>query len=223
MNDKDRNVVLLVLGLVLIGVGLWWLLGGLLGPLLAPVASALRVVRSIAWPLVFIGGGILFIVMAQRGHAAPDLRGRRLYRSRSDRVIAGVIGGFAEYVGADATLLRVGYALLTLALGVGPGVVLYVIAIFIVPEGPPVEQDAGSVLQDSAVSSGSRSVDAQADAGPSAPETPYAPPADGADERPTIPPAPPPTANAGSPVADRPQPPSGDQPEQSQGENGPGS
>lgn len=223
MNDKNRNVVLLVLGLVLIGVGLWWLLGGLLGPVLAPVASALRFVRSIAWPLVFIGGGILFIVMAQRGHTAPDLRGRRLFRSRSDRVIAGVIGGFAQYVGSDATLLRVGYALLTLALGVGPGVVLYVIAIFIVPEEPSAEQEAAFVRQDTPASTGSPPGDSRSDAGPGAPETPSSPPVTRADERPTIPPAPPPTGNAGPPVADRAEPPPTDQPEQSQGEDGPDS
>ena len=60
--------------------------------------------------------------------------GFRLYRSRTDRMIGGVLGGLAESLGVDVTLLRVGLIALTL-LGAGIGVVLYVAAWILVPEG----------------------------------------------------------------------------------------
>jgi phage shock protein C len=60
--------------------------------------------------------------------------GFRLHRSRTDRMIGGVLGGLAESLGVDAALLRVGLIALTL-LGAGIGVVLYVAAWILVPEG----------------------------------------------------------------------------------------
>jgi phage shock protein PspC (stress-responsive transcriptional regulator) len=57
---------------------------------------------------------------------------KRLTRSRTDRMIAGVCGGFAEYAGVDVNLIRL--AMVALAL-IGPGLVLYVVAWLVVPEG----------------------------------------------------------------------------------------
>ena len=59
---------------------------------------------------------------------------RRLYRSRSDRVLAGVCGGLAQYFNLDATLIRVLFVLLAV-LG-GAGLVLYVAMWIIVPNQP---------------------------------------------------------------------------------------
>ena len=56
---------------------------------------------------------------------------RRLTRSRTDRKIAGVCGGFAAYSGIDANIVRLVMVLLAL-LG-GGGVVLYLVAWVIVP------------------------------------------------------------------------------------------
>jgi phage shock protein C len=56
---------------------------------------------------------------------------RRLTRSRTDRMIAGVCGGFAAYSGIDANIVRLVMVLLAL-LG-GSGVVLYLVAWVIVP------------------------------------------------------------------------------------------
>jgi len=56
---------------------------------------------------------------------------RRLTRSRTDRKIAGVCGGFAAYSGIDANIVRLVMVLLAL-LG-GSGVVLYLVAWVIVP------------------------------------------------------------------------------------------
>jgi phage shock protein C len=59
---------------------------------------------------------------------------RKLYRSRSDRKLAGVCGGLASYFTLDATLLRV----LFVVLGVmgGSGVVIYLAMWIIVPSEP---------------------------------------------------------------------------------------
>jgi phage shock protein PspC (stress-responsive transcriptional regulator) len=57
---------------------------------------------------------------------------RRLERSRSDRMIAGVCGGVARYFGVDATLVRIVAVGLTL-LG-GAGVLLYLAAMLLMPE-----------------------------------------------------------------------------------------
>jgi phage shock protein PspC (stress-responsive transcriptional regulator) len=59
---------------------------------------------------------------------------KRLYRSRTDRTLAGVCGGIAEYLGWDPTLVRVGWIILTL-LG-GSGILIYLIMWLVMPEAP---------------------------------------------------------------------------------------
>lgn len=59
---------------------------------------------------------------------------KRLYRSRTDRRLAGVCGGVAEYFGWDPTLVRIAWIMLTL-LG-GSGVLLYLIFWLVMPEAP---------------------------------------------------------------------------------------
>jgi len=60
---------------------------------------------------------------------------RRFYRSRSNRVLAGVCGGIAEYYGSDATAVRLLTLVLGLFTGIFPMVVLYLVAAIVVPEG----------------------------------------------------------------------------------------
>jgi phage shock protein C len=70
--------------------------------------------------------------MADRPAGQPERPGsRRLARSRTDRKIAGVCGGFAAYSGLDANIVRLVMVLLAV-LG-GSGVVLYLVAWVIVP------------------------------------------------------------------------------------------
>ncbi len=70
---------------------------------------------------------------------------RRLYRSRSERMVSGVCGGLAEYFNVDPTLVRLAFVLLTLANGVG--VILYIIAAFIVPLNPSTTPIRGLPLE----------------------------------------------------------------------------
>ena len=59
---------------------------------------------------------------------------RKLYRSKTNRQVAGVCGGLAEYFNLDATLIRVLFVVLAV-LG-GSGVVLYVAMWIIIPKEP---------------------------------------------------------------------------------------
>jgi phage shock protein C len=60
---------------------------------------------------------------------------KKLYRSRTDRKIAGVCGGLAEYFNIDPTIVRV-IAVAMLLPGGAPGILAYLILWAIVPEKP---------------------------------------------------------------------------------------
>lgn len=59
----------------------------------------------------------------------------RLYRSRDDRMLAGVAGGLAEMWDADPSLVRILWALLVLLTG-GVALVVYIVMAIVVPEDP---------------------------------------------------------------------------------------
>lgn len=58
---------------------------------------------------------------------------KRLYRSEKDRKWAGVCGGIAEYFDIDPTLVRAGYAFITIISGVFPGLIAYFVLAWIMP------------------------------------------------------------------------------------------
>ena len=57
---------------------------------------------------------------------------KKLYRS-SNRIMAGVCGGIAEYFDVDPTLIRVVYLILSLFSAGFPGVLLYIILMILMP------------------------------------------------------------------------------------------
>jgi phage shock protein PspC (stress-responsive transcriptional regulator) len=59
---------------------------------------------------------------------------RRLRRSRTDRQIAGVMGGLAEYFNLDPTLLRVIYVIGSIVSAAFPGVLVYLVLWLVIPE-----------------------------------------------------------------------------------------
>jgi phage shock protein C len=65
----------------------------------------------------------------------------RLYRSRDDRMLAGVAAGVAEMVEADPSIIRVVWVLLAFLTG-GLALVAYIVMAIVVPERPYGE-DAG--------------------------------------------------------------------------------
>ena len=62
------------------------------------------------------------------------MEGKKLYKSNTDKKIAGVCGGIAEYFGIDSTLVRLGWVVFSL-LG-GSGLLAYLIAAIIMPDQP---------------------------------------------------------------------------------------
>ena len=58
----------------------------------------------------------------------------RLYRSRDDRMLFGVAGGMAEWMDLDPAIVRLVWALLILAGGVG--LLLYIVAAIVIPVAP---------------------------------------------------------------------------------------
>jgi phage shock protein C len=61
---------------------------------------------------------------------------KRLYKSRESKVFAGVIGGLGEYLEVDPVLLRLIWVLILIFTGLVPGLIVYLLAMIIVPEKP---------------------------------------------------------------------------------------
>ena len=59
---------------------------------------------------------------------------KKLYKSRSNKVLAGVCGGIGDYFGVDPTWIRLAWVLFSM-MG-GSGLLAYIIAALIVPEEP---------------------------------------------------------------------------------------
>jgi phage shock protein C len=62
---------------------------------------------------------------------------RRLYRSKSDRMLGGVCGGLGAYLGIDSTLVRIFFFILVF--GAGSGFWIYLLLWLLIPEEDAVE------------------------------------------------------------------------------------
>lgn len=128
---KDsRSAVGLAIGIGLVALGSWWFLrdSGLV-----PTA-VFDSINRISWPIAIIVLGVTLIYLARRAHTPAP--GSRLYRSRDDRWIAGVLGGLAPYLGVDAIVLRVAFIVLSVVGLGGPLILAYIIGAVLVPEEP---------------------------------------------------------------------------------------
>jgi phage shock protein C len=89
-------------------------------------------------------GGVLaylvaWLVIPEQDGATQTAAGKRLTRSLTDRKIAGVCGGLAEYFGVDSTPIRLLWIILSILIGaVVGGVVAYLVAWMIIPRPRPV-------------------------------------------------------------------------------------
>ncbi len=59
---------------------------------------------------------------------------KKIYRSRRDRIFAGVCGGLGEYFEIDSSIVRILWVVFTLA--GGSGLLAYIICALIIPESP---------------------------------------------------------------------------------------
>ena len=108
------------------------------------LVRAAWVVLSI-WPGAIVLGVVAYVaawVLMPRAEVADGATTSpqpRLVRSQTDRRIAGVCGGLADYFDVDPTIVRVTWVILSIVAGaVIFGVVAYLIAWFIIPL-PPAE------------------------------------------------------------------------------------
>lgn len=97
-------------------------------------------------PLAIILLGIIYIanVIKKNGSQSEKTTGgqsmeKKLTRSVKDRMVAGVCGGLAQYFNIDASIVRIGYALLTLAGGIFFGVIAYIVMMIVIPEETAIE------------------------------------------------------------------------------------
>jgi phage shock protein C len=74
---------------------------------------------------------------------------KRLYRSTTDRRVAGVCGGLAAYFGLDSTLVRILY-FVALVLPGGIGVLPYIVLWIVLPEdeGEPRPSSALTIAEE---------------------------------------------------------------------------
>ena len=63
---------------------------------------------------------------------------KKLYVSDTDKKISGVCGGIAEFFTVDSTLVRLAWVVITLATGLVPGIIAYILAVVIIPKQPIV-------------------------------------------------------------------------------------
>jgi len=59
---------------------------------------------------------------------------KKLYKSKKNKIFAGVIGGIGEYFNIDPVLLRIVWVLATSFTGFVPGIIAYIISILVVSE-----------------------------------------------------------------------------------------
>lgn len=58
-----------------------------------------------------------------------------LRRSRSNRMIAGVVGGLADYFSLDPTMARVIFVVVSILSAAFPGLLVYAVLWLVIPEG----------------------------------------------------------------------------------------
>jgi phage shock protein PspC (stress-responsive transcriptional regulator) len=63
------------------------------------------------------------------------MQNKTLYRSRTNRMVAGVCGGLGQFFGVDPTLIRLLFVLGTI-FGLGSLIIVYIVLMVVVPEEP---------------------------------------------------------------------------------------
>lgn len=69
---------------------------------------------------------------------------KKLYRSKTERKISGVCGGIAQYFNCDPTIIRLAWALISVLSAAVPGVLIYFVCAFVIPEEPDSIDSTGS-------------------------------------------------------------------------------
>ncbi len=135
----------LLWGGLLVAAGILLLLGNLD---LIPLRALWRTFWQIFWPAVLIGLGLIMLlgVSGRKVDWKGVVRGdRALLRSRSNRMVGGVCAGIADYLGIEANFVRLIWVIASLST-VGVGVMLYILALIVIPEAPADDAGAPPVI-----------------------------------------------------------------------------
>jgi len=135
-NKRDTTPVLVLMGALLLVAGLWMLMGRFFNfsPAFGEIWQRIRSADE-AVALIIIGAAI--VIFAQRkDHPGMPARGTRVYRSRTEKWLGGVLGGLAKYFSVDVTVLRLAFLALAFLLEIGGVVVAYIVLWIVVPEEP---------------------------------------------------------------------------------------
>lgn len=140
-NNSQNKTALIVVGAIFLFLGLWSL-GGMglsaIGDVFSPIGRFLAEVGRWMVPVAVVALGVVFIVAGVRGglRFSGPVAGSKLFRSRDDRWVAGVLGGLSEYLGIDVTLVRLAFIALMVAANGGGFLLAYIIAAIVIPERP---------------------------------------------------------------------------------------
>jgi len=154
LDERSMGIV----AWVLIALGILWLLSnlGILPLITHGLQGVFRLVGLVFWPLLLLAGGWLLLSrlghtqgisqkmkngMPEKGSFKEGMRSgyqtvrekTPLKRSREDKVLLGVCAGVAHWLGIDPAVVRILWALFSLA-SLGTGVVIYIIMAVIMPE-----------------------------------------------------------------------------------------
>lgn len=135
-SGQHDNSGWIILGVILVVVG-FFLGAQSLGLVPWPLAEIWRFVGKARSGLGIILLGVAVIMWAQSGRRIEAKRsGGRLMRSRSEKWIAGVLGGLSQYFGVDVTLLRLAFIGLVVLLDAGGLILAYIVMAIVVPLEP---------------------------------------------------------------------------------------
>ena len=103
------------------------------------LTSRLNAAHKAFWLIVILllnlVGALLYFIFSKSGGAkmTKSFKGRKLLRSKKDRMIAGICGGIGEYLGIDSTVVRLVWVLLVV-FSFGMAIIAYLLAWILIPE-----------------------------------------------------------------------------------------
>jgi len=62
------------------------------------------------------------------------MQGKKLYRSKNKRMVAGVCGGLGDYFGIDPNIIRILLCVITFFGYILPEILVYIVACLLIPE-----------------------------------------------------------------------------------------
>ncbi|MEI6581060.1 MAG: PspC domain-containing protein [bacterium] len=72
---------------------------------------------------------------------------KKLYRSNTNKVVFGVMGGFGEYFDVDPVILRVAYIFLSVFTAFFPGVFAYILMAIVMPKKSEILKEKSNISE----------------------------------------------------------------------------